>query len=111
MGLTQSMTPQEKREHVNLLHENIESIMKLKSRQMSHQERKFVIHTYRSLMQCMFHEQITNAKLQDCLHEHINNWTELNGLIINKDKYVTEKYSHLKHHLAIYFVEVVQHDY
>lgn len=102
MGLTQSMTPEQKLEHVNKLHDNIELIMTLTPQQMSYQDRKFIGQTYNSLMRCTFFPQVTNARLLDCLHEHINKWTALNGLTINKDKYVTEKYSHMKQFLNIY---------
>lgn len=110
MGLTQSMSPEQKLAHINKLHDNIELIMKFKSRQMSYQDKKFVEQTYRSLMRCMFHEQVTNARLLECLHEHIDKWVEMNGVTLNKDKYVVEKYSHMKNYLDIYLVEVLRHD-
>lgn len=102
MGLAQSMTSEQKLANINKLHDNIELIMKLISPKTSYQDRKFVGQTYSSLMRCTFFSQVTNARLLDCLHEHINKWTELNDLTINKDKYVTEKYSHMKQFLYTY---------
>lgn len=58
-------------------------------------------------MLCTFHEQVTDKRLLDCLNKHINKWTKLNGSMLDKDKYVTEKYSHIKNYLEIYFLKVL----
>lgn len=110
MGLTQSMTPEQKLIHINKLHDNIDLFMKVDSKRMSYADKKFVEQIYRSLMQCMFHEQVTDERLLDCLHEHIDKWTALNGITINKDKYVTETYSHMKNYLNIYYIDILRHD-
>jgi hypothetical protein len=108
MGLTQSVTPEQQLANINKLHENIELVMKLNPNKLSRENEKFIETTYRSLMRCTFFPQVTEALLLDRLNKHIDKWSELNETKINKDKYVVEKYSHMKKFLSIYLYYVMR---
>lgn len=111
MGLMHSITPEEKTACVVSLHEDIEKIMTINSQLIANKNKKFIEKTYRSLMKCAFHEQVTDARLLHCLNKHVDEWIELNNiLLMDKNKYVMDKYTHMKQYLNIYMLEVLRHE-
>ncbi len=112
MGSILSLKPEEKLERINMLHKNIELIMKIKSdiNVLSRGDKNNIISTYDYLMKCMFFEQVTENRLLDCLNNHIDEWQKLNNVTIDKNKYVEEKHSHMKKYLEIYMLKVLSSD-
>lgn len=114
MGTNFSKTTHEEFiDKTNTIHNSLLEVRELaENNKMSHNDKFKIEKFFSEFMDCMFYNQVTESYLNQCIHNHVNNWTKFNpNITLDKNKFIIETNIKLKKVLYIYACKMIKYDF